>query len=355
MILFLFLNLKKEINSIKEDEIFILNFIYLKVKKNKKRKNSRTYFKYKQFYYKLNLVKFIPNRNTNKFIPNRNRNKFSPNTNRNKKYYWKFIPDYSYSNPAKLSRIFPYINFLTYTNNNRSPILIKNRFKLLKIFLCIFMQKIQSWHQKYFFLIIFRRLLLSVIPLFPYMPLFSVFKFLNLLRIKEYSFKHLNLYFFRHIYNKRFFLFKSANAAIYTALKSFDKNDQIKISFLSLHQYGVTAAQICNYISIKLSQYFKLFEILTPVIRVLKRANTIKGFRILVVGRLTRRERAAHIIRHKGSIPLSTKTKNIDYAMDHKIMRFGVVGIKVWLHLRSLRPSVYQFQFINKSNNENSR
>lgn len=304
---------------------------------NKKLNNSRIFLKYKLWYYKLKLIRFIPIKKKNK------RNK------KNSKYYSNYLKDYSYSNSAKLLRLFPYINFLTHRNNNISQILLKNRFKLLKIFLCIFTQKIQTWHQKYFFLIIFRRLLLSIIPLYPYMPLFSVFKILNLLRIKEYSFKHINLYFFRHIYNKRFLIFNSANSAIYTALKSFDKNDQIKISFISLHRYNITAAQICNYISIKLSQYFKLFEILTPTIRLLKRANTIKGFRILIVGRLTRRERAAHIIRHKGSIPLSTKTKNIDYAMDHKIMRFGVVGIKVWLHLRSLRPSIYRFDFINKS------
>jgi ribosomal protein S3 len=106
---------------------------------------------------------------------------------------------------------------------------------------------------------------------------------------------------------------------------------------------------ITNYILVKLQQYFTIFDILRPIIQDLKRAPTLNGFRIVVAGRLTRKERAAYILRQHGSVTLGTKSRFIDYATDAKIMRFGVVGVKVWFHLRKFHPHSYNFRFIFKN------
>jgi ribosomal protein S3 len=171
---------------------------------------------------------------------------------------------------------------------------------------------------------------------------------MHLLRLKEHSFKQLNLYYFRDVFLSLFVILNNAYVIMVAAIKTIDKNNSVIISYSSLQIRNVTAAQICNYISIKLGQYFHLHQILSPVVRALKRNNT-KGFRILVVGRLTRRERAAHVLKQKGSIPLATKTRFVDYAAESKIMRFGAVGIKVWLFNKTSHPCFYTLRFFNNS------
>ena len=147
-------------------------------------------------------------------------------------------------------------------------------------------------------------------------------------------------------------MFQNASSIIYSGIRAFDKTNNIQILFSSMTIKKLSAAQVCNYITIKLGQYFKLYEILQPTIQSLKRTNAIKGFRILIVGRLTRKERAAHIIRKRGGIPLSSKKRNIDYAFDYKVMRFGVVGVKVWLYAKAVLPYYYTFKFLIKKNIE---
>ncbi len=175
--------------------------------------------------------------------------------------------------------------------------------------------------------------------------MFKLFRIINLLTIKEFSYKHLNIYFFKKIFRYRYLMFQNASSIIYSAIRAFDKTQNIKLSFSSAQIKKISAAQVCNYITIKLGQYFKLYEILQPTIRKLKHTNMIKGFRILIVGRLTRKERGAHIVKQHGSVPLSKKDKYIDYASDYKVMRFGVVGVKIWLYTKDISPYFYIFKF----------
>jgi len=138
--------------------------------------------------------------------------------------------------------------------------------------------------------------------------------------------------------------FLNAYNYIQASISTFDYNDKLQLYISSLYVQNVTATHICNYIRIKLGQYYRIGEIQNPILRLLQK-NQMKGFRIMVVGRLTRKERAAYQIRGRGSIPRARKTALIDYAADHKIMRFGTVGIKVWLYDRRKRPLLYNFKF----------
>jgi len=54
------------------------------------------------------------------------------------------------------------------------------------------------------------------------------------------------------------------------------------------------------------------------------------------------------MVRQHGPVTLATKSRFIDYAADFKIMRFGVVGVKVWFYLTKSRPYFYIFTFVFK-------
>ena len=102
-----------------------------------------------------------------------------------------------------------------------------------------------------------------------------------------------------------------------------------------------------NYFTIKLGQYFQLNDIIRPIIRRLRRFRSIAGFRFIFSGRLTRKERAAFIVRSHKSMPLSTRSIRVDYAADSKTMKYGVVGIRVLLLIKSFSPYYYFFEFRN--------
>lgn len=177
-----------------------------------------------------------------------------------------------------------------------------------------------------------------------------LFKLLYLLRIKEYSSRTYKLFFFRKIIKLRLLTFRTAFELICGTLTNFesDLEHRFKIGFHALQYRTITAQQICNFISVKLGQYFKLYEVQSPILHLLKKNPGIAGFRILIVGRLTRKERGAYILRQHGSIPLNAKDKFVDYAADHKILKFGLIGIKVWLYSKRVDPFFYSLTFDSK-------
>lgn len=94
--------------------------------------------------------------------------------------------------------------------------------------------------------------------------------------------------------------------------------------------------------------YFTINSILNPIIRKYKRTGFIRGFRFLITGRLTRKERATHLLKSYKAMPYASPSIVIDHASDFKIMRFGVVGIKISLLSISHTPYHYFFQFKNQ-------
>lgn len=82
-----------------------------------------------------------------------------------------------------------------------------------------------------------------------------------------------------------------------------------------------------------------------PFLRSLRNTSLLLGFKIIVAGRLTRKERAAYIVRQYGDFTLGTKSCKLDYAADSRIMRFGVVGCKTLLTIQNKRSYYYNFTF----------
>ena len=57
-----------------------------------------------------------------------------------------------------------------------------------------------------------------------------------------------------------------------------------------------------------------------------------QGIKIRMAGRLGGAEIARVEVAHKGSIPLTTLTADIDYGFSEAFTTYGAIGVKVWLY-----------------------
>jgi len=170
--------------------------------------------------------------------------------------------------------------------------------------------------------------------------------FLQLMR-----FKAIYLRYNKKLFQSRLIVFNLyAKILLFTMRKTaFIPNDRhLIVRFHGLHNRNLSAQFLVNYIISQLGQYLKLKWILTPLVSRMKRLTLVDGYRIIISGRLTRKERAAYIVHSARSMPLSTSNIRIDYAFDFIIMRFGVVGVKVYLLYSKVIPYLYFFEFKNK-------
>lgn len=69
----------------------------------------------------------------------------------------------------------------------------------------------------------------------------------------------------------------------------------------------------------------------------------ILGLKILGSGRFTKKSRVKKRFFYKQGIPLNTFHANVDYALNEKILKFGIAGIKVWVY----RTNSLRNTFIN--------
>jgi len=250
---------------------------------------------------------------------------------------------YQRTNFIKLLRFFPLIHRTKFIRK-LPAVQIKNRITFAKIMLRLFSQTIQNAKAQIFITVILRAALLSVVTLPKFRPTFMLFKTIMSLRLIEYQNTRINFYFFRSIFHKRFIFFYNAYNYIRASISTIENNRHLSLSISSLQLRNVTAHHILNYIKIKLGQFFKINDIQSPILRELKKAR-LKGFRIIISGRLTRKERASFMIKGRGAVPKAKKKAFIDYAADYKVMRFGLVGIKIWLHSKTIKPVWYTFKF----------
>lgn len=172
----------------------------------------------------------------------------------------------------------------------------------------------------------------------------------SILFLQLTKYKNIYLKYNKKLFHSRLLLFQLYAKIITFSLKKaifITTDNKIIIKYFALHNRNLSAQFLVNYISIKLGQYFTLNSILNPILRRFKRPGTLDGFRFIISGRLTRKERAAYIVRSYKAMPLSNPKIRIDFAYDFKIMRFGVVGIKVYLLTTKVIPYYYYFEFKN--------
>jgi len=201
----------------------------------------------------------------------------------------------------------------------------------------------------------FNTLIVTILSLLALLPksVFSkrLFLFLNLCYVYLTSFRYLHLQYNKKIFQSRLYLFQVyAKILTYSLHKIifFSTDRRFIVKFYGLHNRNLNANFLLNYFLIKLGQYFILNDILQPIIHRLQNQGHVKGFRLIFSGRLTRKERAAYIVKSFRSMPLATYNTRVDYASDFKIMKFGVVGIKVYLLYDKAPPYYYFFEFRTK-------
>ena len=160
------------------------------------------------------------------------------------------------------------------------------------------------------------------------------------------SFSFFNFLNFKKNFFSRFVFFKGVSKTVYRSIIDLTNNNKMNFSVVGQNKFRFNSSLVLNYILIKLSQYFTIHEIVNPLSYYIKGLTSIAGYKILITGRLTRKERAAVMIRSGKRMPLSTIKANIDYSAGFKIMKFGLVGIKVYLLLNpSTLLNLYKFQY----------
>lgn len=90
-----------------------------------------------------------------------------------------------------------------------------------------------------------------------------------------------------------------------------------------------------DFILIKIKQKFKvaqLYKASAGYLLKLLRLKIIKGFKIFLAGRFSRKDRATFTWRKIGKLPLSTKLAYIDYASGHVAVRYSTCAVKVWIY-----------------------
>lgn len=158
-----------------------------------------------------------------------------------------------------------------------------------------------------------------------------IFLVIYITHLNLLSHNYLQLQYNKQIFQKNIYIFHLYSKILLFTLRKaifIPNNRYLNVRFYIMNNLNITANFLVNYMIIKLGQYFQLNDIISPIIRYLKRLNDLEGFRFVFSGRLTRKERAAYIVRSHKSMPLSTYSTTIDYASDFKIMKFGVVASK---------------------------
>ena len=112
-----------------------------------------------------------------------------------------------------------------------------------------------------------------------------------------------------------------------------------KLKFISVNFFFaksikkiIDADLICDYIILKLMQKFTLKELMSPLLKIYNvflRRKFILGYRFLIMGRLTRKDRAIFKWYQIGPLPLSTRISRIDYANRQVALKYSLCSMKI--------------------------
>ncbi len=109
-----------------------------------------------------------------------------------------------------------------------------------------------------------------------------------------------------------------------------------KINFL-----GVNVNIVGAYIINKLKLRFKIFQVISPVLRDLKSNKSIKGFKFSFCGRFSRKEMATCQWFSNGKVPSNTLNSFIEYKLFTVILKDSLCGIKIWITRRKKYSKKY--------------
>lgn len=105
----------------------------------------------------------------------------------------------------------------------------------------------------------------------------------------------------------------------------------LKFSLYQVFGGSLNANILTNYVVTKLSQRFKLFRVIDPLLRTLTQLEFLLGFKVACSGRFTRKQIATYFWEKSGKLPLNTITQFIDYKYLTVTLKNSICGIKIWL------------------------
>lgn len=193
-------------------------------------------------------------------------------------------------------------------------------------------------NKKIYYVILLRNMLITILNEAKKVPnvlkgkiTMSYLRLLNLLTYVDFSYQYMGIYKYTLHHINNYFIFSKSSNIIRYSLNCIEKKREVDLEYFAFGLNKTTASLIVNYIVIHLKKFFRLGEILRPLIRELKRKSIVKSYRIQVAGRLTRKQRAWYSVRETEGVGYSKKMLTIDYAQDKTSLKFGAVGVKVWL------------------------
>lgn len=105
--------------------------------------------------------------------------------------------------------------------------------------------------------------------------------------------------------------------------------------------FEITPKFISEFIIKKLKQRHLLKDVIKPIVWRLNTVPYISGFKIMCSGRFSRAERATFLWQKRGRLSLNSFEELIEYDFSEGVLKFGIVGIKVWICYNKLEKSRY--------------
>lgn len=106
---------------------------------------------------------------------------------------------------------------------------------------------------------------------------------------------------------------------------------------ISINIFLFTLCQIFKNISKAKHTKFLLFvrELFIYLTSIhLNGVNTILGLKLVINGKVKGKTRASSTCIKKGSVPIQSLSKKIEYSKSHVFTRYGVFGFQVWVHFK---------------------
>jgi hypothetical protein len=259
--------------------------------------------------------------------------------------------DFSFQNKGR--NLANYKNNFNYKKLTPEKLKAKTLTKLLKVLLFL-LPKYQDYKKRFFTIKLLQNVILFILKLtrlpkkFPRKKMLPLNKLLaNLLIVEAFILKATS--YIKGILHGREKIFNRVSQVMYQTLMSSFDNQYSKYCFsiYGMHMKNLNAQFLLNFILFRLGQYIPINPILNEInFRLRRNKQEINGFKILVSGRLTRKERASVILRSKGILEISKKDARIEYASGFKILKFGLAGVKVWVDRKRRLPLFYNYKFL---------
>lgn len=134
---------------------------------------------------------------------------------------------------------------------------------------------------------------------------------------------------FLHIYRKFPSLMFIKNLLSSFVNKFFGKT---KFTFILSSEKFISANLVKNFILDMMSDRFRLGRVVFAVIRFLndfRRKGIIRGFRILLAGRFTKKDRATFYWKKRGFLSFNNRMGALDYSFGTKVLRYSLCVCKI--------------------------